>query len=82
MASLRWQTTYVLVCATVWLLCSFAVPEQLKSAFVLVLVLLLLLLLPLLLLLLVALFLAVAVVAAAVAAHLIFAFLWAPKIVK
>ena len=68
-------------CTTIWLLCRFAVPEQLKSAFVLVLVLLLLLFL-LLLLLLVVVVVVVVVVAVAAAAHLIFAFLWAPKIVK
>ena len=55
-------------CATIRLLCSFEVPELLKSALVLVLVVLVLLLL-----------LVVVVVVVAVATHLIFAFLWALK---
>ena len=58
-------------CTTIRLWCSFAVPEQLKSALVLVLVFVLLLLVAV-----------VVVVVAAIAAHLIFAFLWALKIVK
>ena len=56
-------------CATIRLLCSFEVPELLKSALVLVLVVLVLVLLLLL----------VVVVVVAVATHLIFAFLWALK---
>ena len=60
-------------CTTIWLLCSLAVPEQLKSVFGLVVVVLLFLLL---------LAVVVVVVVVAVAAHLIFTFLWAPKIVK
>ena len=59
-------------CTTIRLWCSFAVPEQLKSALVLVLVLVLLLLLLVVVVVVVA-----VVVVAAVATHLIFAFLWA-----
>ena len=62
-------------CATIRLLCSFEVPELLKSALVLVLVLVLVVLVLVLVLLL----LLLVVVVVAVATHLIFAFLWALK---
>ena len=77
-------------CTTIWLLCSFAVPEELKSALVLALLLLLLLAVVVVVVVAVAVAVAVAVgvvvvvvvVVVAVAAYLIFAFLWALKIVK
>ena len=78
------------ICTCKWnvteLLCSFVVPQLLNFALVFVLVLILLVVLvlvlePVLVLLLLLLFLLLLVVAA-VAAHLIFAFLWALKIVK